>query len=160
MRFHIWKRFLPHSIAEIQPVNPISYTVEVIDDVEVSTPVYPEPESPYELIGNGTLEEIETWKAEQISLGNWTPQSSVAVPAVVTCATLRIAIKRNHSITEEMVDAVIAGIPDADAKWEAETLWKKSPTIRRAHPLVAAIASVFGLTSTQVDAAFVLADTL
>lgn len=165
MRFHTWKRFLPHSIAESIAVNPIDVVRDVngepvLDLDGKTTPIYPDPEAPYELIGDGSEAAINAWVTEQINTGTWTPLSNVAVPTVVTCASLRIAIKRNHNITEEMVDAVIAGIPDANAKWEAETLWKKSPTIRRLHPLVSSIAYVFGLTSTQVDAAFVLADSL
>lgn len=163
MILHVWKRFEPRLLAEVKQVTPIGYTIEdklnpMTGNMEpTQVPVYPDPEAPWEVIGNGSEADFEAWKVAQ----NWSPtEPPRPIPAVVTCATLRIAIKRLFNITEDMVDAVIAGISDANAKWEAETLWKKSPTIRRQHPLVLSIGAVFGLSTAQIDQAFVLAETL
>jgi len=164
MILHVWKNPNSRCLAEciqIQDKQPYS-TIDPETGTKIYLPIPVEdiPALPYEIIGDGSVEDFEAWRVQQIATGWVAAPPEPIVPSAVTCATLRIAIKRLYGITEENVDALIAGISDVNAKWEAETLWKKSPTIRRRHPLVLSFSAAFGLTSSQVDQAFILAETL
>ena len=55
--------------------------------------------------------------------------------------------------------AVIDSLP-ADEQDDAETMWLYSVSIRRDHPLVAAVGQVLSLTSDQVDDVFRVAATI
>jgi hypothetical protein len=81
------------------------------------------------------------------------------VPPTVGPAQLRIAMRRQLSITAAQVDAVIAAIPDADARDDASDLWQYATEIRRDHPLLTQLATALSLTSDDIDSAFRLAAT-
>jgi hypothetical protein len=81
------------------------------------------------------------------------------VPPVVGPAQLRIAMRRQLSITAAQVDATIAAIPDADGRADATDLWQYATEIRRDHPLLTQLATALSLTSADIDAAFRLAAT-
>ena len=79
-------------------------------------------------------------------------------------ATIRVALRRLHGVTnstlDATVDAVLSQIPDDGQRDEAETLWLYSVSIRRDHPLVAAVGQALSLSSSQIDEVFRLADTI
>ena len=54
-------------------------------------------------------------------------------------------------ITEEMVDAEIAAIPDAEERAYSRIEWTAVSTFRRHHPLVDMMAPAFALPVEQVD---------
>jgi len=57
------------------------------------------------------------------------------------------------------VAAVIDSLP-SDEQDDAETMWLYSVSIRRDHPLVAAVGQALSLSSSQIDEVFRLADTI
>jgi hypothetical protein len=86
------------------------------------------------------------------------------VPEAASPATIRVALRRLHGVTNATLDAtvsaVLAGIADPGERDDAETLWLYSVSIRRDHPLVAAVGVALSLTSEQVDDVFRLAATI
>ena len=86
------------------------------------------------------------------------------VPEAASPATIRVALRRLHGITNATLDAtvaaVLAGISDPGERDDAETLWLYSVSIRRDHPLVAAVAQAFSLTDAQTDEVFRVAATV
>jgi hypothetical protein len=71
----------------------------------------------------------------------------------ITDVQLRIGLARS-GINEASVDAIIAGIPDEAARYEARVRWERATTIRRGHPLVAAVGAALELTDVQLDEMF------
>ena len=86
------------------------------------------------------------------------------VPEAASPATIRVALRRLHGVTNATLDAtvaaVLASIQDPGERDDAETLWLYSVSIRRDHPLVAAVGQVLSLTSDQVDDVFRVAETI
>jgi hypothetical protein len=92
------------------------------------------------------------------------PDDLEPVPDVASPATIRVALRRLHGVTntalDATVDAVLSQITDPGERDDAETLWLYSVSIRRDHPLVAAVGQVLNLTSDQVDEVFRVAETI
>jgi hypothetical protein len=86
------------------------------------------------------------------------------VPEAASPATIRVALRRLHGVTnaalDATVDAVLSQITDPGERDDAETLWLYSVSIRRDHPLVAAVAQAFNLTDAQIDDVFRVAETI
>ena len=85
------------------------------------------------------------------------------VPESASPATIRVALRRLHGVTNAALDATVAAVIDSlpiDEQDDAETMWLYSVSIRRDHPLVAAVGQVLALTSAQVDEVFRVADTI
>ena len=85
------------------------------------------------------------------------------VPSSASPATIRVALRRLHGVTNATLDAtvsqIIATMPP-DEQDDAETLWLYSVSIRRDHPLVAAVAAALNLSASQTDDVFRVADTI
>jgi hypothetical protein len=96
---------------------------------------------------------------EQYDDGQPMPVVEAASPA-----TIRVALRRLHGVTNAALDAtvgaVLAGIADPGERDDAETLWLYSVSIRRDHPLVAAVGAALNLTPAEVDDVFRLAATI
>ena len=92
------------------------------------------------------------------------PDEPIPVPTEASPATIRVALRRLHGVTNAQLDAtvqaVLAGIADPGARDDAETLWLYSVSIRRDHPLVAAVGQALNLSSAQVDDVFRTAATV
>jgi hypothetical protein len=86
------------------------------------------------------------------------PPPPPPVPEAAAPAFLRIVLRRLHGITPAMVSAKLELIPDANDRQDAEDLWEYATAIRRAHPLVASLASLFNLSPEEVDDVFRAAD--
>lgn len=86
------------------------------------------------------------------------------VPEAASPATIRVALRRLHGVTNATLDAtvaaVLAGISDPGERDDAETLWLYSVSIRRDHPLVSAVSAALNLTSDQTDEVFRVAATV
>jgi hypothetical protein len=86
------------------------------------------------------------------------------VPDAASPATIRVALRRLHGVTNAQLDAtvgaVLAAIPDPGERDDAETLWLYSVSIRRDHPIVAAVGAALNLTPAEVDDVFRLAATI
>lgn len=85
-------------------------------------------------------------------------------PADASPATIRVALRRLHGISnadlDATVSAVLASIQDPGERDDAETLWLYSVSIRRDHPLVAAVGVALNLSSDQIDDVFRTAETV
>lgn len=92
------------------------------------------------------------------------PDPIETVPESASPATIRIALRRRHGVPNSqldfVVDSVIDSISNLDEREDARTLWTYSVSIRRDHPLVAAVAASLSLTSADVDEVFRLAATI
>lgn len=95
---------------------------------------------------NNLIEEVEI------------PDGPEPVPETASPATIRVALRRLHGVRNSTLDAtvgaVIASIEDNEQAEDAETLWLYSVSIRRDHPLVAAVAQALNLTPSQIDEVF------
>lgn len=115
-------------------------------------------------IYSGAAEPSQADAADCIQNPRTLPAEPPPVPHQIGPAQLRIALLRLHGIAPATVDAtitgIIASIPDATARTEAEIYAAKATGYVRAHPLVTAAASVFGLDSAQIDEVFRLGATL
>ncbi len=92
------------------------------------------------------------------------PDELAPIPDKVTPATIRIAMRRLYNITGQQFDTVvaqiIASIPNEADRQDATDLWQYAVEIQRTHPLVAAVATVLGLSQQQIDDAFRFAATI
>jgi hypothetical protein len=97
-------------------------------------------------------------------IAEWDDGTPQPVPEAASPATIRVALRRLHGVTNAALDAtvgaVLASIPDPGERDDAETLWLYSVSIRRDHPLVAAVAQAFNLTDAQTDEVFRVAETI
>lgn len=60
----------------------------------------------------------------------------------------------------DQVDALIDGIPDPMQRAEAKQRWDYTLTIPRTHPMVIMIGQALGMTSAEMDAAFIQASSM
>jgi hypothetical protein len=60
----------------------------------------------------------------------------------------------------DQVDALIDGIPDQMQRAEAKQRWDYTLTIPRTHPMVLMIGQALGMTSAEMDEAFIQAATM
>lgn len=97
-------------------------------------------------------------------IAEWDDGTPRPVPEAASPATIRVALRRLHGISNAALDAtvgaVLAGISDPGERDDAETLWLYSVSIRRDHPLVAAVAQAFSLTDAETDEVFRVAATV
>ncbi|NBW11780.1 MAG: hypothetical protein EBR82_27485 [Caulobacteraceae bacterium] len=119
----------------------------------------------------GTIELPDDMPSNEVLRRTYTESGVVAegysvpapVPESASPATIRIALRRLHGVTNAQLDGIVAGViaslPPEDQD-DAETLWTYSVSIRRDHPLVAAVGQVLNLTSDQVDEVFRIAETI
>jgi hypothetical protein len=120
----------------------------------------------------GTIDLPDDMPADEVLRRTFTNSGVVAdgvvlptpVPEAASPATIRVALRRLHGVTNAQLDAtvgaVLASIPDPGERDDAETLWLYSVSIRRDHPLVAAVAVAFNLTDAQTDEVFRVAATI
>ena len=120
----------------------------------------------------GSIELPDDMPADEVLRRTFTNSGVVAegvvlptpVPEAASPATIRVALRRLHGVTNAALDAtvgaVLAAIHDPGERDDAETLWLYSVSIRRDHPLVAAVAQAFNLTDAQTDEVFRVAATI
>jgi hypothetical protein len=101
--------------------------------------------------GNMDYEEYLGWVAE----GNTPIQeaSLIPVPESVLSHQFFTALSR-HSISEATIAAIIAGMPEGQAKVEADLAFRRAPQIRRDHPIALGIAMALSLSTETVDEIF------
>jgi hypothetical protein len=118
----------------------------------------------------GTIDLPDDMPADEVLRRTFTNSGVVAegvvmptpVPEAASPATIRVALRRLHGVTnatlDATLDAVLSQITDPGERDDAETLWLYSVSIRRDHPLVAAVGQALNLTSAQVDDVFRVAE--
>jgi hypothetical protein len=87
--------------------------------------------------------------------------SAAALPPIagITQRQLALWLLRN-GVTEAMVEAAIAQIPDEMQRAEALIEWRKSNLYERNHPFVEMVGAMLGFTPAQMDAGWREAATL
>jgi hypothetical protein len=120
----------------------------------------------------GTIELPDDTPADEVLRRTHTHSGVIAegfslpapVPEAATPATIRVALRRLHGVKNATLDAtvqsVIASLPSEEDRDEAETMWTYSVSIRRDHPLVAAVGVALNLTTEQVNDVFRTAATV
>lgn len=105
----------------------------------------------------------QVWDANgNLIVDEWIEDTSPP-PEAASPATIRIALRRLYGVTNAQLDGIVATVIDslpADQQDDAETLWLYSVSIRRDHPLVAAVGAALNLTPAEVDDVFRLAATI
>ncbi len=102
-----------------------------------------------------TVAQIAAYEAAEKAAG-WVPVHTVEalpVPTSVSRRALLIALFRATGKKEADVLAFISQLPTEAARYEASIEFQAA-TFERTHPLVAALAQAFALTSAQVDDIF------
>lgn len=96
---------------------------------------------------------VDLSPAEEAAVrAEWAANAAVPAPIEpITQRQLRLWLFR-RGVTEEMVEAAIAQIPDATQRAEALIEWRASNAYERGHPFVTAIGTMLGFTSEQMDA--------
>lgn len=82
--------------------------------------------------------------------GAWT---SPTPPTQVTPAQIRLWLQ-SKGITLDFVEDFINSIPDAAARAEAKIRWEYGLIVYRNDPMILQFATVLGMTTQQIDAAF------
>jgi hypothetical protein len=77
-----------------------------------------------------------------------------AIPESVSARQIRLYLIR-HGFSLAAVDAAIDAIPDQLQRDSVRVEWDYAPYVERNHPMLSAIAQSLGLSSEDVDAAFV-----
>lgn len=115
----------------------------------------------------GTIDLPDDMPADEVLRRTYTQSGVVAdgvvlptpVPESASPATIRVALRRLHGISnaqlDATVDAVLGSIDNQEEREDAETLWTYSVSIQRNHPLVAAVGIAFNLTKNQIDDIFI-----
>ena len=75
------------------------------------------------------------------------------VPESVLSHQLFAALSR-HNFPEVTIVAIINGMPDGQAKVEADLAFRRAPQIRRDHPIALGIAMALSLSTETVDEIF------
>lgn len=92
--------------------------------------------------------------ATRASANNYTVVVPVVMPAEVTMRQARLALLQAGKLAA--VTAAIDSMPSPD-KEAAQIEWEYSNTLRRDHPLVAALGPALNLTGEQLDDLFITA---
>lgn len=120
----------------------------------------------------GAIELPDNLSAEEILRRTYTQSGVVAegyslpqpVPEKATPATIRIALRRLHNISnvqlQNTINSIFAQIEDDAARDEAETLWEYAIEIQRTHPLVEVIGNALQLNTQQIDEVFRVANAI
>lgn len=120
----------------------------------------------------GTIDLPDDMPADEVLRRTFTNSGVVAegvvmptpVPEAASPATIRVALRRLNGISNAALDAtvgaVLSTISDPGERDDAETLWLYSVSIRRDHPLVAAVGVALNLSSDQIDDVFRTAETV
>lgn len=80
-----------------------------------------------------------------------TAEEARSMLAPVSRRQLRLALVRN-SISIASVEAIIASMPDGQAKEEAQIEWSDATMFERTHPTLLAVGAALGLSDEAVDA--------
>jgi len=83
----------------------------------------------------------------------------VSVPSSISPRQIRLWFI-NNNILLSSVEAAINSISDSVLKEKTLVEWEYSPYVERNHPMVEALGSVLGLSSQQIDQAFIEASSL
>jgi hypothetical protein len=81
-------------------------------------------------------------------------EADFAVPQTITATQIRLWLFRN-GVSLEAVQSAIDAIPDEAARGETRIQWEYAPYVERSHPFINALGQSLGLTSEQIDQAFV-----
>ena len=102
-----------------------------------------------------SAEDLAQWEADQARV----PAPPPRVPTEVSRGQALIALFQAAGITDAMIEAKLAAIPDGVERYIARVRFQE-PRWRRDSPFIAWGASEFGLTEAETDALFIAASEL
>ena len=98
--------------------------------------------------------DFDVWQAAEI-LGGWNPVHSTSVPVPENRPRYKLRLWLNSQGILAAVESKIA-----TASEEVKILWNERPDVRRDSALVESFGKELGLSSAQIDAAFIAASAL
>lgn len=134
--------------------NNENYQLQEIDDNLYHT--WTETNNPkalYYVIAPIKPSENAVWKD-----GEWIIPEPV-IPSSVSARQIRLWLI-THGISLASVETAILAIEDPVTRDKTLVEWEYAPYVERSHPLLITLAASFGLTSEQVDQAFMQASIL
>ena len=126
--------------------------VKEIDDMEGTAPGWVPVAPP--VLADG---EQAIWAATQWVVQPVPPDPGPVVPASVTMRQARLALLQAGKLT--VVDAAIASLADPQ-KSEAQIEWEYASDVQRNSGLLESLSTALGMSSSDLDALFILADSL
>jgi|688.fasta_scaffold333448_2 hypothetical protein len=100
---------------------------------------------------NGTVIGDYTTEAQE--------ETTPEVPETITATQIRLWLVTNN-ISLSAVDSAISAIEDALNREKIKVQWEYAPYIERNHPFINALGEQLGLSSIQIDTAFIEASQL
>lgn len=112
----------------------------------------------------GIINSLHTWEVKDSETGeiigtNSSLYKDVPVPETVSARQIRLWLVRN-GIPLSQIETAIASIEDVATREVVKIEWEYAPYIERTHPWLVPLAQSLGLTSEQVDQAFIEASTI
>lgn len=83
----------------------------------------------------------------------------ITIPSTVSARQIRLWLI-SHNISLSNIDTVINNIQDQQLKEKTLVEWEFAPYVERNHPMINTLGSSLGLSSEQIDQAFVEASIL
>jgi hypothetical protein len=103
--------------------------------------------------------DIEVLSEGQVFIDNQI-QETPKMKNTVTQRQLRLWLYLKKGITNEMILSLISQIPDATEKQKAMIEWEYASVFDREHPLIQIFGIKLGLTSEELDIAFLEANSI
>lgn len=134
--------------------NTENYELKEIDDAVVEEWRLSEnPKYSYYLLAPTKPSEDAFWNN-----GQW-EVPAVVIPQTVSARQVRLWLVQN-GFSLDQVDAAINGIQDPMTRETVKIEWEYAPYIERSHPMLVPLAAALGLSSEQIDIAFVQANNI
>jgi len=99
--------------------------------------------------------------AESLLPAGWrmAAEAPVAVPETITPWQLETWLWRTKNIPPSAIDTLVASLPTAE-RVQAEIDRRRGQSVRRDHPLIDFLGASVGMSSTEIDQAFIEASDL
>lgn len=125
--------------------------IRSVSDTEPSSDLLPKSATIVEF----NDEQVSRWEAlnERAFYLNGKIVSSIQVPSIVTPRQLRLALIAEGVMPQE-IDEALNAIEDPTERAIALTEWEYSLSIRRGHPLIGVLATIFDKSDDEVDDIF------
>jgi hypothetical protein len=103
-------------------------------------------------VPSAIVDEATLWDLLNVQAPQAVPEASRPVPTISKAQCLLWLLQQGKS--ESDIDALIAGIPDAEQRAVAEIEWKYRQPFHHDHPLFASLAPAIGISVDDLPAAF------
>jgi hypothetical protein len=132
--------------------------INVLADAGYYTVRSDEPPQPQNSIENYSARVVNLDGPYVDIIRTWEP-ATPTIPENISARQIRLWLIENN-ISLASVEAAINQIPDEKLKEKTLVEWEYAPYIERSHPLLNTLGEILGLTSNQIDTAFLQASEL